>query len=274
MKIIDTFLFYNEFDLLELRLTEHYDHVDEFVILEFDRTFTGISKPYILEDQLDRYKQWRDKITYIKVSGGPDVDLSNPKSVWDNEFWQFNQMSRGWKNVQDDDVVLICCVDEMFRPEFFEYIRNTDYGHYVPKLPIFYCKFNMLGLQEYKSWAIGHRGFTSTPRELRDMDYIPGKTKTVLEHAGWHFSYMGDEEWIKNKLKSFSHVEVNQPHIIDNISIDNFINSGVDFFQRGDFKWIPVDLDLYFPKSILENKEKYAKFILPDSGNKVQNIIR
>jgi hypothetical protein len=82
---------------------------------------------------------------------------------------------------------------------------------------------------------------------------------------------MGDESWIKNKLKSFSHVECNQPHITDNLSIDDFIKSGVDFFHRGDFRWASVDLDSYFPKTILENKEKYAKFILPDSGKKVQD---
>jgi hypothetical protein len=34
MKIYDCFTFYNELDLLELRLEELYDHVDHFVLVE------------------------------------------------------------------------------------------------------------------------------------------------------------------------------------------------------------------------------------------------
>ena len=41
MKIYDCFTFYNELDLLELRLRETYDHVDVFVIAEATRTFQG-----------------------------------------------------------------------------------------------------------------------------------------------------------------------------------------------------------------------------------------
>ena len=44
-KIIDSILFFNELDLLELRLEELYDHVDIFLIVESDKTFTGKPKP-------------------------------------------------------------------------------------------------------------------------------------------------------------------------------------------------------------------------------------
>ena len=41
-KIIDSFLFYNELDLLELRLEELYDHVDLFLIVESTKNFCKI----------------------------------------------------------------------------------------------------------------------------------------------------------------------------------------------------------------------------------------
>ena len=46
IKIYDCFTFYNEFDLLELRLTELYNYVDYFVIVEADTTFTNRPKPF------------------------------------------------------------------------------------------------------------------------------------------------------------------------------------------------------------------------------------
>jgi len=39
MKIYDSFTFFNEFELLEHRLRELYDHVDYFVLVEANRTF-------------------------------------------------------------------------------------------------------------------------------------------------------------------------------------------------------------------------------------------
>ena len=42
--IIDSFLFNDEKELLELRLKVLYDYVDKFVIVECDHTFNGESK--------------------------------------------------------------------------------------------------------------------------------------------------------------------------------------------------------------------------------------
>jgi beta-1,4-mannosyl-glycoprotein beta-1,4-N-acetylglucosaminyltransferase len=75
VKIVDTFLFWNEFDILELRLRETYDYIDEFVIVECDYTFTGKYKGYGLEKHKDRYAKWWDKVTYIKVSDPPNTRI-------------------------------------------------------------------------------------------------------------------------------------------------------------------------------------------------------
>ena len=44
MKLVDCFTFYNELDLLEMRLEEMYDIVDNFVIVEATKTFVGKEK--------------------------------------------------------------------------------------------------------------------------------------------------------------------------------------------------------------------------------------
>jgi hypothetical protein len=53
-------MFYNEFDILELRLRELYNHVDVFVIVESDRTNTNCPKPYYFEQAQERYRPWLD----------------------------------------------------------------------------------------------------------------------------------------------------------------------------------------------------------------------
>jgi beta-1,4-mannosyl-glycoprotein beta-1,4-N-acetylglucosaminyltransferase len=45
MKIIDSFIFYNEIDLLYYRLSILDEHIDKFILVESTRTFTGHSKP-------------------------------------------------------------------------------------------------------------------------------------------------------------------------------------------------------------------------------------
>ena len=49
-KIYDGFLFFNELDLLDLRLNTLNDVVDYFVLVESSITHQGESKPFIFEE--------------------------------------------------------------------------------------------------------------------------------------------------------------------------------------------------------------------------------
>ena len=66
-KIIDCFLFFNELDLLKLRLIETYDIVDYFILVESSVTFSGIKKDFIFEQNKDMFKLYLDKIIHIQV---------------------------------------------------------------------------------------------------------------------------------------------------------------------------------------------------------------
>ena len=80
-KIIDSILFFNELDLLELRLEELYDHVDIFLIVESDKTFTGKPKPLFYKNNSNRFSKWSDKIHHYVVDDMPisvsDTELTN-----------------------------------------------------------------------------------------------------------------------------------------------------------------------------------------------------
>lgn len=67
IRVFDGFIFFDEEELLEIRLNELYDIVDYFVIVEGNRNFRGISKP-LLFNQLqhdERFYKFRSKIKYV-----------------------------------------------------------------------------------------------------------------------------------------------------------------------------------------------------------------
>jgi hypothetical protein len=270
MKIVDNILFCNEYDILELRLRIMYDYVDEFVIVESDRTFTHNYKGYNLEKHFDRYSQWADKIRYLKVTGSPN------NNAWAAEDWQRDQFATAWTDLTNDDVVIISDCDEIIRPDALEFIRSTDYNYYGLYMPAFYFKFNYLDTKQdwhYKVWARAYRGFKSTPHGMRYIGphEVPGKT-VKLHHAGWHFGWIGDEEFARNKIQSFSHQEINRPDVLDNIDIEKHISEGRDHFRPENVTWVKVDLDDYFPKELTNNKDKYLQYVLSNTGKTVRDF--
>ena len=270
MKIIDNIIFCYDYDILEIRLSILYDYVDKFVIVESDHTFTNKYKGYNFEKHQERYAKWSDKIEYIKVQ--------SPKyeNQWSNEHWQVEQLRLGWNDIQPDDIILMCrSADEIPRPETIELIKNTNYSFYELFFPTFYFKFNYLDTrQHYSPWGKAFKGNSSQGNlsPISDLRPLDGDKSINVHHAGWHLSYLGDEEWIKNKLKSFSHPEFDIPSVTDNLNIEQHIAKGEDCLNRGMNSFEPVNFDSYFPKYLLKNAEKYKQFILPDSGNSVQNF--
>lgn len=263
MKIVDTFLFWNEFDILELRLAEHYDYVDEFVIVECDHTFTGKFKGHTLDQNRNRYAKWWDKVNYIKVSDPPNT--GNP---WDNEKWQRGQFSQGWKNLGKDDVIIVSDVDEIIRPSALEQIRNTNYDVYVLNMTLFYLRYNYVCLNYPWEKVRAFRGFRDHGETMRQMRTFPGKNVCTIEHAGWHFSWLGNDAEVTNKIKSFSHYEFNNSNFLGKLNVSKSIQNNQNHF---DMPMSKVKLDEYFPKALLENLDKYSSLILPEDSKTMRD---
>ncbi len=135
--IYDCFTFFNELDLLDIRLHELDDFVDKFVIVESTVTFTNIKKPLLYELNKSRFKSFHKKIIHIVVEDSPNV-LGNP---WIIEMHQFNAIARGLNNCKNDDTVLLSNVDEipnksaakdwMFRPDEVKAFEQILFYYYL-----------------------------------------------------------------------------------------------------------------------------------------------
>ena len=114
--IIDCFPFFNELDLLDIRLKLLDDIVDKVILIESTRTFTLTKKRLFYNENKNRYSKYKNKITHIIVDDSPALLnkffvhkpksifwlLKNKKSIFlnahDIDFYQKNQVSKGLEN--------------------------------------------------------------------------------------------------------------------------------------------------------------------------------
>ena len=68
MRIVNCFPYFNEKELLELRIKLLYDKVDQFIITDADRTHSGQPKPFTCIDTLKELGIPQDKITVVQVN--------------------------------------------------------------------------------------------------------------------------------------------------------------------------------------------------------------
>ena len=268
-KIYDCFTFFNEFDLLEFRLRELYDHVDYFILVEADRTFQNNKKPFYYRDNIDRFEPWLDKIFSISLTGMPeDTD------TWGRERFQRDAILNGLSEADSDDIIMIGDVDEIPRVETISKLRTSTQSIWGFRMPLFNFKFNyMMCTQDYYSVWSGaiRRGLLNSPEDFRRMRHVLNQCSynfqddnvQIIEHAGWHFTYLGSEEFAKDKIQSFAHNETNCPEIIDQLDIEDSINRGVGIIRtNNDYRFTPVAVDDYLPCTLLKNIDKYKDRII------------
>ena len=65
--LIDCFPYFNEAELLELRIRMLNDHVDRFLIVEANKTHRGDPKPFTCQETIEKLGLPSEKISLIKV---------------------------------------------------------------------------------------------------------------------------------------------------------------------------------------------------------------
>lgn len=270
MKIYDCFTFFNEFDLLELRLRELYDHVDYFVLVEGNRTFQNQEKPFYYNENKTRFNEWRDKIVHIRL-----MDMPVDGDPWGRERHQRDAIVRGLTKADGNDIIMIGDVDEIPRVETITQLRKSTQSIWGFRMPLFNFKFNyMMHTQDYYSVWSGaiRKSALGSPEDFRRMRHILNECTynfsdnnvQIIEHAGWHFTYLGNEDFAKTKIQSFAHDETNKPEILNQLDIEDSIARGVGIIRTNeDYRFMPVAVDDYFPNTIFNNIEEFKdKLIL------------
>ncbi|WP_395050077.1 hypothetical protein [Flavobacterium sp.] len=124
-KLIDCFTFFNELDLLEIRLKYLYDVVDYFVIVEADTSFNGKAKQMVFKDNMDRFKPFMGKIIYVPIN--MKYFENKNRVAWEREEYQRNCIQKGIEilNLKDTDLVLISDIDEIPSKDILLNLKNN-----------------------------------------------------------------------------------------------------------------------------------------------------
>ena len=271
--IYDCFTFLNENLLLEIRLNELNSVVDKFVIVEATKTHSGKLRKLCFNKNNESFKPFLNKIIYIPIDFPNDLDVNYIRQyinldhvklnteAWLREIFQRNSISKGLKNAKSNDIIMISDVDEI--PNRDQIIKLKNIKNYNKKYAFeqnfFYYYFNLLNISE--KW-IGTKATLfknlTTPQELRySTNY------EIIKNGGWHFSYLGDINKIKNKIDSFAHQEFNNKRINNNQHIQYSIKNNLDLFERP-IKFKVVEFDKSFPNYILANQNKFKELIKKD----------
>ena len=292
MRIVDSFMFFDESMLLDLRLNILDKYVSKFIICESTFNHNGIKKKLNFDIKL--FTKFKSKIEYIVLDKEPanlktinknDSSLLKESKTLDNalirENFQRNFALKKLHEVNDNDLILINDLDEI--PE----LKNFSYKNKITifKQRMLYFKFNLV----YKnlSWTgskICKKKDLLTPQWLRNIktrkyplwrfDIFFSKKKynniEIIENGGWHFTNIKTADEIHHKMKSFlHHFEYENsglnPEMIEKLIKDKKALYNYNADQR-DNKWSnyteleKINLE-FLPDYINENLDKYQNWL-------------
>lgn len=261
MTTFDSFMFNDEFDILEMRLLE-LEKVPNLVhvLVEANVTHQDRPKPYHFAQNRDRFAPWLDRIIHVKAKNLPLV-LDHP-DPWAREHAQREWIGQGLDDAgaRDDDILLQSDVDEIptvvaarnVRPRggFVAFAQRGHFWSVNWKYPHPWHG-TVAGL-------VGHARATG----FGPMRDVRNTTPVRIPNAGWHFSWLpsnglSSTEQAVKKVGSYCHPEVTD-RIIAGLESERFLRYGVhvDGVQMS-----RCEVDSSFPRYIREGRAPKAWFL-------------
>ena len=262
--IYDCFPFFNELDLLEIRLNSLAPYVDRFVLCEMGTTHSGKPKRLYFEENAERFKDF--PITHIIAYDDGRYKPEPGKlsgDAWRLEHYQRECLMQGLINCKPDDMILLSDLDEIPNMENF----NGEEGAFKQKLYYYYlnCFTNT------PMWKGTQSCLYKNIETLNHLRNFRNKRPTISNDGGWHFSTLGTADEIIYKIESFAHTELDTPEFKN--TIEDNIKNLKDPYGRAPRNWDKYQ-DYHFsiempngPKWLLENKDKYKHLFYEEKNS-------
>ena len=280
-KVVDVFLFYNELNLLEIRLETLDPYVDFFLIVEADETFSGNKKEFIFLENQEKFSKFNDKIIHLPISSFP----SN-LSPFAREWAQRNAiLPKLTEFAREEYLIVFGDVDEIPSPRALEYALGHDFAI----KPIIHCAQDLfyyyLNLRETSGTLLSFSGdyrFVLKKKWLGTVICEFGYLKSFematfrspsqkrfgrrIKNGGWHFSFVGEaealgvEHRIKDKIKSYAHQEYNNDAVFGQVL--NNVMGKLDLFGRKKSKFRKLKNLDSLPLIVQNNLERYRESLM------------
>jgi len=250
--IIDAFTFFNELELLEIRLNELKGTVDLFVLVEATGSFTSEPKPLVYEKNKERFSGFN--ISHVVVD-----DMPNTGNPWDNEEHQRRAILRGLP--KKFDWIMISDVDEIPRKDVFDRPDFIEEWHPVHQ-PMFMYYLNTQLTRRWNGTVIASRDFFDFMLRRNCHEARLGRRhgKPLLD-GGWHFSWLADDpKRVLKKIVSISETRLARTKSCNVEKITELIANLKEFEGKRTLKPVPI-VSGEFPEYLVQNQEKFKHLI-------------
>lgn len=255
--VIDGFTFFNELDVLEIRLNELSPYVDCFVLVEATKTHSNQPKPLYFDENKERFAQFLPKIKHIIVD-----DLPDDPDPWVRESFQRKMIiDRGFVGFPDLAIGMISDADEIPSGELVSNIQRSlvEAGQAITVMQLFcyfYANTLLVGDGQAAHWA-GTR-----IAQIHSWKGLTGREGCgAYLYGGWHMSYLGGPKAVEYKLQSYAHHQdedhktFTPEYIVDRMSVGRTLREHAE--QLATVKLGPLG----WPKYLRDNQVKFAHLI-------------
>jgi beta-1,4-mannosyl-glycoprotein beta-1,4-N-acetylglucosaminyltransferase len=273
-RVWDAFTFFNELDVLRLRLRTLAPVVHRFVLAEATRTHSNQPKALVFEQAKSDPEIARllPRIEHIVVE-----DLPDSADSWELEHFQRNALVRGLAGAEDDDLVIVGDCDEVPSPHAVDLLRwcdgwdDTGPVQFYTRFYNFKFEFQFEALWYHPQaatvkWLSGPKG-RGSPERLRFARTRPSHLR--LEDAGWHLSFFADTRGVVAKIKAYAHQEFNRGDMLNETAIAEAIAQGSDYFYahgKGEERFGKLHRASChgLPRHVLQNPLAYQSWLPAD----------
>jgi hypothetical protein len=213
--------FRNELDVLECQLREIGHRVAGVVLCEATTTQTGHPKPLHYPANKERFAPWEHLIHYTSVDlpGSPQPPGLPQGSPGYEENWVRERYQRDmlapllFELAGPDDIIVNADIDEVPAPDAFT-------AHVPEDSPV--------GLKlQLRGFAVDYRGQPGVCATLVRMSHLrtsPSlsriremrETLPSVEHGGWHLSWLGGQDAVREKMHVTPHQETYERGMAEN----------------------------------------------------------
>ena len=204
-----------------------------------------------------------DKIIFIPVDKLPfegdftiDKDNNASWNNWHNENWQRKHLFTGIKDVNDNDIIAISDIDEIYDPSILSNVySNIDkYNIIGINHQLFYYYVNNLKETIWQGSFFLRKKHITSGDIIQDIRNKRTRLKFYVD-GGWHYSWMGGEDRVYDKFQVIAEHDINEQYNNKEHIKEVLINNS-DLFNRdgvlGSSKVIDIHIDNNAPKNIDE----------------------
>jgi beta-1,4-mannosyl-glycoprotein beta-1,4-N-acetylglucosaminyltransferase len=220
--VYDCFPYFNEREILELRIRLLQDHVQGMIITDANRTHNGEPKNFTCKHTL---QELGVNCSHVHVI---EVDLPEGAGGHFNWMRERAQRDAAAELFEDRAVYMVSDCDEIMHPSFVQMFAQAALESpsciFRPNLAWLNARADLrvcdpqgkpasflLPFMCLKSHTLNHTLSNLREDQACELFSLPYQNRYLMDHmqnpvdSGWHFSWMGGRDLMKIKMNSYAH---------------------------------------------------------------------